>query len=273
MSSFVKYKIREVAKDFDMPTKSVMNMVTEHFEAPKSSAQVLSDDQLNLVFDLITKENQIESIEEVFAARMQQTQDNPDLLVVDDAPAKKEQPKNEAKPQQAQKNQPAGNGNKRPQQNGQNGQQNRPQGGQNRPQQNAQNAQNNQNNQNAQPQNTQQPPKRKKERRVVDTSRVTVNADRFDDRVDALVPEKAQKYTSKKVRVGNKNKGRGGNFGNKRRNEEQEKMRRLQLEIAKKAPVKVSIPDEISVGELASRMKKTAGEVIKCLRGGSPLPH
>ena len=265
MSSFVKYKIREVAKDFDMPTKSVMNMVTEHFEAPKSSAQVLSDDQLNLVFDLITRENQIDSIEEVFAARMQQTQDNPDLLVVEDAPAKKEQPKAENKPQQPQKNQPAASGGKRPQQGGQNNQQPRQQGGQNRPQQpqNA-SAQNNNNNNNNNAQSGQQP-KRKKERRVVDTSRVTVNADRFDDRVDELVPEKAQKYTSKKVRVGNKNKGRGGNFGNKRRNEEQEKMRRLQLEIAKKAPVKVSIPDEISVGELASRMKKTGAEVVRCL--------
>ncbi len=265
MSSFVKYKIREVAKDFDMPTKSVMNMVTEHFEAPKSSAQVLSDDQLNLVFDLITRENQIDSVEEVFAVRMQQTQDNPDLLVVEDAPAKKEQPKTENKPQQPQKNQPAANGGKRPQQGGQNNQQPRQQGGQNRPQQpqNA-SAQNNNNNNNNNAQSGQQP-KRKKERRVVDTSRVTVNADRFDDRVDELVPEKAQKYTSKKVRVGNKNKGRGGNFGNKRRNEEQEKMRRLQLEIAKKAPVKVSIPDEISVGELASRMKKTGAEVVRCL--------
>ena len=265
MSSFVKYKIREVAKDFDMPTKSVMNMVTEHFEAPKSSTQVLSDDQLNLVFDLITRENQIDSIEEVFAARMQQTQDNPDLLVVEDAPAKKEQPKAENKPQQPQKNQPAANGGKRPQQGSQNNQQPRQQGGQNRPQQpqNA-SAQNNNNNNNNNAQSGQQP-KRKKERRVVDTSRVTVNADRFDDRVDELVPEKAQKYTSKKVRVGNKNKGRGGNFGNKRRNEEQEKMRRLQLEIAKKAPVKVSIPDEISVGELASRMKKTGAEVVRCL--------
>ena len=265
MSSFVKYKIREVAKDFDMPTKSVMNMVTEHFEAPKSSAQVLSDDQLNLVFDLITRENQIDSVEEVFAVRMQQTQDNPDLLVVEDAPAKKEQPKTENKPQQPQKNQPAANGGKRPQQGGQNNQQPRQQGGQNRPQQpqNA-SAQNNNNNNNNNAQSGQQP-KRKKERRVVDTSRVTVNADRFDDRVDELVPEKAQKYTSKKVRVGNKNKGRGGNFGNKRRNEEQENMRRLQLEIAKKAPVKVSIPDEISVGELASRMKKTGAEVVRCL--------
>ncbi len=269
MSSFVKYKIREVAKDFDMPAKSIVNMVTEHFEAPKSSAQVLSDDQLNLVFDLITKENQIESIEEVFAARLQQPQqDDPDLLVVDDAPGKKEQPKvaapakprsNQAKPQNAVGNkrpQQGGNGQPRPQnQNGQNNNQTKPQ-----PQQApAQNA----GGQNAQSQ-TQQP-KRKKERRVVDTSRVTVNADRFDDRVDALVPEKAQKYTSKKVRVGNKNNKRGGNFGNKRRNEEQEKMRRLQLEIAKKAPVKVSIPDEISVGELASRMKKTGAEVVRCL--------
>ena len=263
MSSFVKYKIREVAKDFDMPTKSVMNMVTEHFEAPKSSAQVLSDDQLNLVFDLITKENQIDSIEEVFAARMQQTQDNPDLLVVEDAPAKKEQPKAETKPQQPQKNQTAG-GNKRPQQqsNHQQPRQQNGQNGQNRPQQPQQNAQAQSNNN---PQSAQQQPKRKKERRVVDTSRVTVNADRFDDRVDELVPEKAQKYTSKKVRVGNKNNKRGGNFGNKRRNEEQEKMRRLQLEIAKKAPVKVSIPDEISVGELASRMKKTGAEVVRCL--------
>ena len=42
-------------------------------------------------------------------------------------------------------------------------------------------------------------------------------------------------------------------------------MRRLQLEIAKKAPTKVLIPDEIAVGELASRMKKTGAEVVKCL--------
>ena len=42
-------------------------------------------------------------------------------------------------------------------------------------------------------------------------------------------------------------------------------MRRLQLEIAKKTPLTVKIPDEIGVGELASRMKKTGAEVVKCL--------
>ena len=256
MSSFLKYKIREVAKDFDMPAKAVVNMITEHFEAPKSSAQVLTEEQLNLVFDLITKENQISSIEEVFAARFkEEPKDDPALLVAQ-APAEPEKKPRQAQPQQAAKpQQPQQN---RPQQGG------KPQQVQPRPQQGGKPQQPQGNKPQGQP--AQQPQaQRKKERRVVDTSRVTVNADRFDDRVDELVPERAQKYTSKKERVGNKNNKKKGNFGNKNRNEEQEKMRRLQLEIAKKAPVKVSIPDEISVGELASRMKKTGAEVVKCL--------
>ena len=260
MSSFVKYKIREVAKDFDMPPKTVVSLVGEYFEAPKSSAQVLTDEQLNVIFDRITRDNQIGSIEEVFAVAAPSTPDEPELLVVDDAPETKAAPKSQQSRPQQQAHKPQQGGNNRPQ-----GQNQRPQGN-NRPQgQNGnQRPQQGQSAPAAQGQQAQQP-KRKKERRVVDTSRVVVNAARFDDRVDALVPEKAQKYTNKKERVGNKNNKKRGNFGNKRRNEEQEQMRRLQLEIAKKAPVKVLIPDEISVGELASRMKKTGAEVVKCL--------
>ena len=67
-----------------------------------------------------------------------------------------------------------------------------------------------------------------------------------------------------KIRTNNQRRG-GMTFSNKRKQDEAERMRRLQLEIAKKAPVKVMIPDEISVGELASRMKKTGAEVVKCL--------
>ncbi len=256
MSSFVKYKIREVAKDFDMPPKAVVSLVGEYFEAPKSSAQVLTDEQLNVIFDRITRDNQIESLEEVFAAAPpapaaeQPAQAAP---VVGNPPEQKEShPRQEGR----------GNGGK------QNGGQNRPRPAQQSKPQQAQGTQaggQNQPGSQNQPSSQNAQPKRKKERRVVDTSRVVVNAARFDDRVDALVPEKAQKYTNKKERVGNKNNKKRGNFGNKRRNEEQEQMRRLQLEIAKKAPVKVLIPDEISVGELASRMKKTGAEVVKCL--------
>ena len=111
-------------------------------------------------------------------------------------------------------------------------------------------------------------PQRKRERRVVDTSAVQVNSARFDDRVDSLISERAQNFTGGKQRIGGKkqqNKRDNKFKGNKARNEEQEKMRRLQMEVARKAPLTVKIPDEITVGELASRMKKTAGEVIKLL--------
>ena len=239
MSSLVKYKIRDVAKDFNMVPKSVVALVGEYFEAPKSSAQVLTDEQLNVIFDRITRDNQIDSIEEVFAAAPA-----PEKPQAEAAPAPEAVPAAEKPAETAAASAPQASG--APAAPASQAQQ---ANGGNAPQQPAQN----------------QPPKRKKERRVVDTSRAVVNAARFDDRVDALVPERAQKYTAKKERVGNKNNKKRGNFGNKRRNEEQEQMRRLQLEIAKKAPVKVMIPDEISVGELASRMKKTGAEVVKCL--------
>lgn len=104
---------------------------------------------------------------------------------------------------------------------------------------------------------------------MVDTSAVQVNANRFAD-VDNLVSERVQNFQGGKQRIGGKGKQqqkqqKNGFKGNKSRNEEQEKMRRLQMEVARKAPVTVKIPEEITVGELASRMKKTAGEVIKCL--------
>ena len=255
MSSLLKYKIREVAKDFDMPSKAITALVTEYFEAPKSTAQVLTDEQLNVIFDRITRDNQIESIEEVFATALTAKPEEPENPVPEEKTAETGQDTENQAQQQGEKTQLQKTQTQAQKSQSQSG----------KPQQNQQGQQGTQ----AQgtQQNAGQQQKRKKERRVVDTSRVVVNASRFDDRVDSLVPDRAQKYTNKKERVGgkNKNKNRGSNFGNKRRNEEQEQMRRLQLEIAKKAPVKVLIPDEISVGELASRMKKTGAEVVKCL--------
>ena len=105
---------------------------------------------------------------------------------------------------------------------------------------------------------------------MVDTSAVQVNANRFAD-VDNLVSERVQDFQGGKQRIGagkgkQQQKQQKNNFkGNKSRNEEQEKLRRLQMEVARKAPTLVKIPEEITVGELASRMKKTAGEVIKLL--------
>ena len=242
LSSFIKYRIGEMAKDFGVPTKTITNLVAEFFEKPKSTQQVLTEQQLNVLFDVMTQRNQISSIEQVFAtaqapaAPEPEAPKAPEVKAEPKAEAPKQVPKAEIKPQSA----PAPKA-----------QQPAPQPA---PQPKAEKPK-------------AQPEQRKRERRVIDTSAVTVNADRFDDRVDTLVSERVQNFSGGKQKIGNKNKQQNRNkfAGNKRRNEEQEKMRRLQLEVAKKAPLVVKIPDEITVGELASRMKKTAAEVIKQL--------
>ena len=232
--SFIKYRIGEMAKDFGVPTKTITALVGEFFEKPKSGQQVLTEAQLNVLFDVLTQRHQVSSLEETLAAqRTAKAEEKPQEKKPEEP---KPAAKAEAKPQAQQSQQPKAQ----------------------QPQAPAQ----------------QQPkadkpkePERRRERRVIDTSAVTVNANRFDDRVDVLVTERQQNFSGGKQKIGNKNKQPSRNkfAGNKRRNEEQEKMRRLQLEVAKKAPLVVKIPDEITVGELASRMKKTAAEVIKQL--------
>ena len=246
--SLVKYRLRDVASDFGMAPKEIAEVISKFFEKPKSNTQVLTEEELNVVFDYVTKTHQIQSLEQVFAVK---TKEQP----------KAEQPKAPEAPKAASQQQ----GRQNNQNNG------RPQG-QNNNQQFRQNNQPRQQNNNFNNNNTNPAPvkpaepERKRERRVVDTSAVQVNANRFAD-VDNLVDQRVQDYQGGKQKIGGKkNQQQKANFkGNKARNEEQEKMRRLQMEVARKAPLTVKIPDEITVGELASRMKKTAGEVIKCL--------
>ena len=86
--------------------------------------------------------------------------------------------------------------------------------------------------------------------------------------MDTLVSERIQNISGGKQKIGSKakNNKKGGKFqSSKARSEEQEKMRRLRMEVIKKTPLTVKIPEEIVVAELASRMKKTAAEVIKTL--------
>ena len=251
MSIEVKQKIKEVADDFKMPAKQVIEIVGKFFDKPKSSSQNLTEEQLNVIFDQITKDHQIDSLEQVFAVKPAAP-----------APAPAAQPLSPAAPAAAVPASAPASHPQRPQ----------PQQGQNAPRQqaNAGDQKQNVSTPSGQPQQPAKPkePERKRERRVIDTSAVTVNADRYDDRVDSLVSERVQNYKGGKQKINSKNNKRqqqARKFGTKSRSEEQEKMRRLQLEIAKKAQLVVKIPDEITVGELASRMKKTAAEVMKCL--------
>ncbi len=225
MSSLEKYRIHEVAKDFNTTSKAVSQILTDYATTPKNHMQVLEENELDLIFEYMTQHNQIQDLAEVF-------QDT----------AKKEAAPKAAAVEQPTVPQTVGQTAAPAQKPQQPGQQNRPQ--------------------------EQKPaaPKQVAEKRVIDTRGSNVNMAKYDEKFDKLAGDRANEGKRGKEKIGGKNRGRQQPaISAKRRQEERDKMQRLQFEIAKKAPVKVSIPDEIGVGELASRMKKTGAEVVRQL--------
>ena len=232
----IKYRVREVAKDFDRSTKEITEILAKYATAPKNPQQALESRELTLIFEYLTQHNQVESIESIFA----DVYHEPQAPKAETPAPKADEPKPAAPAQAA----PAGRDDTARQ---------------------AAPAQKPQAQQSAQ----QRPASRVPEKRVVDTRKGgAVNLDKYDEKLERIASAKTKQMDAGREKFRGRNaQQRRGSFqgGNKRRQEEQEKLRRLQLEIAKKAPVKVLIPDEIAVNELASRMKKTGAEVVKTL--------
>ena len=67
--SFVKYRVKEVAADFGVAPKEISEIVGKYGEKPKSYTQVMTDAELNVVFDYMTQKNQISSMEQIFAVK------------------------------------------------------------------------------------------------------------------------------------------------------------------------------------------------------------
>ena len=234
-----KYRVHEVAKDFGVATKDITEILTKYAETPKNHMQVLEDRELSLIFEYLTQHNQIASIATVFA---------------EGAKTEEKKPEPKKQPQQNDKPQAQKQGNPQPKNN----------------QPNANNNSNSSNNNNNnQPQ---KPMSRVPQKQVVDTRKATnVNLDKYDEKLQDMADARArggkreQQAPQGKEKFRN-NKRRDNSFAsNKRKQEEADRLRKLRLEVIKKTPVTVQIPDEISVGELASRMKKTGAEVVKCL--------
>ena len=239
-----KNKVSSLAKDFGMQSKDIIAILKDYTEAPKGHSQVLSDRELSIVFDYLTLHHQVK-IETIFAETYTEKKEEPKAAPAASAP--KAAPAAGEKPA-AQPAAPKATA---------------------APAAQAQSAP-------SKSTATQQPTTRVPEKKIVDTRKSTnVNLDKYDEKLQDMAERSGnaggrrdsmsagkEKFRS----AANKKNGRGApTFSNKRRQEEAEKMRRLQLEIAKKTPLTVKIPDEISVGELASRMKKTGAEVVKCL--------
>lgn len=221
----IKYKISEVAKDLNVPSKQVLELLAGLGGAPKKTSSNLEEEELNHIFEHFTRANEEPSLDEYLAsAPKPKPKESEVLKKADGTVVEMPRPK---KPKAEKKETAA------------------------------------------------EPPKPKREvvTKVVDTRTVDVNLDKFNEKYTELAGTKNVENRRKptpagnKQKFGNANKNRGRQPFQRRRETEAERLQRIQLEKARKAQLKVQIPDEITVGELATRLKATAAAVIKKLMG------
>ena len=283
-----KYKVTDIAKDFGISTKKVIETFAELTGETRKTGATFEENEVNALLEALTRETAVKDLGEYLASGKEPQPVKQETKKPEAKPqAKKEEPKPEAaKPQPKQPKQPEAP-------------KAEPKAEQAKPAQNAQPKA-------AQPKLVQQEKRNDKrndnkqaekrsEKRVtmqelasetgikepvateqvkvdraqvsVDTRTVDVNVDKFSARYDDLadsrnMPSKRKNApTGKKEKFNNRNNRRGQQFG-RRRETEAERLQRIQLEKARNAQLKISIPDEITVGELATRLKQNVAKVV-----------
>lgn len=71
MATTNKIKVHDIAKSFNLPSKDIMNILSEYSTPPKSHSAVMTEEEISIVFDYLTQKNQISSIEVIFADSFQ----------------------------------------------------------------------------------------------------------------------------------------------------------------------------------------------------------
>ncbi|MGN0661233.1 MAG: translation initiation factor IF-2 [Oscillospiraceae bacterium] len=280
----LKYKVNEVAKDLNINSNEVIELLSKYSDKPKKAQTVLTAEELNIVFDYFTQKNQVDTFDGYFA--MQRPKEEPKKPAAEKAEPKKEQisaekPKKEepAKqtPKKTEEKKPAAEKKAPAKEERKKADEKKPEHQKNHP---------------VQPKKPVvsenlpktpikvQPPKQQQKKKgethvrgeqvvkTVDTRGSYVELDKYNDKYERYASEAGGNRNEtfrKKQKIG-KGPKQKGQYGSKKETEQQ-RLNRLQLEKARKQQLKVSIPDEIVVSELASRLKVTASEVIKKLMG------
>ena len=280
-----KYKVTDIAKDFGISTKKVIETFAELTGETRKTGATFEENEVNALLEALTRETAVKDLGEYLASGKEPQPVKQETKKPEAKPqAKKEEPKPEAaKPQPKQPEAPKAEPKVEQAKPAQNAQ---PKAAQPKPAQ--QEKRNDKRNDNKQAE-------KRSEKRVtmqelasetgikepvateqvkvdraqvsVDTRTVDVNVDKFSARYDDLadsrnMPSKRKNApTGKKEKFNNRNNRRGQQFG-RRRETEAERLQRIQLEKARNAQLKISIPDEITVGELATRLKQNVAKVV-----------
>lgn len=258
----MKYRVHEVAKDLNVPNKFVIDLLQKYCDETKKHMTALTEEELDLVLESFTQSRKLENLDAYFADNQPEEEAQPEKKA--EAKEKKEEPKKAAAQNNGKKtaknnNAPAAKK-----------QENRPAQGNNAAKQ-------------PKPQQAKQPEKAEKQParqpqpvmqesntvqkptgRLVDTRASNVDIERYNEKYDRLASEKVRTdNTVQKQKITQKSQRRG-KPRTSRKETEAERLRRIALE-RKAKPITVQIPDEITVSELALRLKATAAEVIKKL--------
>ncbi len=222
----IKHKLGDVAKQLNVPNKKIADLLAELGEQNAKHTTVLGEKEMNYVMDRLTAQNSEKDLDAYLGnAPKPKPKPNEVLKRADGSVVEIPQKKPRKKPQASNSS------------------------GQ-----------------------SQQPVVLKRETVTVtvDTRSVDVNLDKFNEKYNDLAATRQVENRKKPMPAGNKQKF--GNKQNKNRQQfqkkketEAERLQRIQLEKARKAQLKVTIPDEITVGELAAMLKQTAANVIKKL--------
>ena len=278
-----KYRVHEVAKDFNIKSNIVVDLLAQYFDGQKKHMTALEEDELDVIFETFTRENQTEDLNEYFnfvpAAKKkaeEKAEEEAPAAEAEEAkaeeapapaPAKKEEKKQDKKPADKKGEKPA------PAKKEEKPAQGRP-----APQQQKGRA----DKLPPMPQKKAAPvPEKKKddkpmqsrtkgEARTVDTRAGSVDLDKYDERYEHIAPtDKTRPHESsvskQKIKQKSQQYRKQGGMRSSRRETEQERLKRIAAERAKKPQLQLKLPEEITVGELAAMLKMTAAEVIKKL--------
>ncbi len=234
----IKYRVHEVAKDFGLQSKEIVELLKAYVPTVKKSMTALEEDELDIVFDYLTQKNQVESFDDYFAQG-------------EAARREREESKNKEKADMLAKQQAIADMMKAEQSGAKSS------GNKTKPAAEVKSE--------ANVEVIKEHPNRGPAKvRTVDTRAAQVELDKYNEKYEKIASQRVTNDGPVRKQKISKKPGNKKQFGNKKETEA-DKLRRLQLERIKKTPIKVTIGDEITVGELASRLKKAAAEVIKQL--------
>ncbi|MBR7132371.1 MAG: translation initiation factor IF-2 [Clostridia bacterium] len=298
-----KYKISDLAKDLNMKSKDLITAVTAAIGVEKKSGATLNEDEIGLVFAYLINANKVKSLDEYFSAgaeerekakQAREAEKNKKLAeqmaileqlkaaaaaqngeAKPEKPAKAEtkaEPKKKAeKPKAKAEEKPADKKEAKP---AQKTEEKKPEvKAEEKPKAKKEEPKKEPKTSDPKPFVSQKKDKKPGEApnrgpaqiRHVDTRTSNVNIDKYNEKYETIAPANTMKDSySRKQKIKQKSQDYRRPQGAKRETEA-DKMRRMQLERIKKTPITVTVGDEITVGELAAAMKKTAAEVIKVL--------